>query len=118
MGGYVTGSAAAAAHVGGEAALIWSQVAATSAGDVANAVAARLRAIALDSGLPGPDLLWGAGRTRVDTVPPALGPTAPAADSAVVGGVPFTLPPVEAGKLALPAVALRGATVSAPRCAR
>ena len=113
VGGYFTGTSAAAPHVGGEAALIWSQVAATSAGDVANAVAARLRAIALDSGLPGPDLLWGAGRTRVDTVPPALGPTAPAADSAVVGGVPFTLPLVEAGTLDSTAVALDGAPIAA-----
>jgi hypothetical protein len=102
-----------APHVGGEAALIWSQVAATSAGDVANAVAARLRAIALDSGSPGPDLLWGAGRTRVDTVPPALGPTAPGADSAVGGGVPFTLPLVEAGTLDSTAVALDGGPIAA-----
>ena len=113
MGGYFTGTSAAAPHVGGEAALIWSQVAATSAGDVADAVAARLRAIALDSGPPGPDLLWGAGRTRVDTVPPALGPTAPGADSAVGGGVPFTLPLVEAGTLDSTAVALDGGPIAA-----
>src|SRR5213078_806154 len=43
MGGYFTGTSAAAPHVGGEAALIWTQVAATSAGDVANAVAAPAR---------------------------------------------------------------------------
>src|SRR5205807_741546 len=55
VGGYFSGTSAAAPHVGGEAALIWSQVAATTSGDVANAVAAHLRAIALDSGTPGPE---------------------------------------------------------------
>jgi Subtilase family len=113
VGGYFSGTSAAAPHVGGEAALIWSQVAATTSGDVANAVAARLRAIALDSGPPGPDLLWGTGRTRVDTVAPALGPTTPEAAGAVAGAVPFTLPLVEAGTLDSTAVALEGAPITA-----
>src|SRR6266566_1427080 len=113
VGGYFSGTSAAAPHVGGEAALIWSQVAATTSGNVATAVANRLRAIALDSGSPGPDLLWGAGRTRVDTLPPALGPTAPHAGSAVAGAVPFNLPLVEAGTLDSTAVALDQVPISA-----
>jgi hypothetical protein len=112
-GGYFSGTSAAAPHVGGEAALIWSQVAATTSGNVATAVANRLRAIALDSGSPGPDMLWGAGRTRVDTVAPALGSTTPQAGSAVAGAVPFNLPLVEAGTLDSTAVALDQVPISA-----
>ena len=112
-GGYFSGTSAAAPHVAGEAALVWSQVAATAPGNVANAVADRLRAIALDSGPPGPDLLWGTGRTRVDTVPPGLGPTTPVAGGAVAGPVPFALLLVEAGTLDSTAVGLDGAPISA-----
>ena len=113
-GGYFSGTSAAAPHVGGEAALIWQQVAAeTSADGVASRVAARLRALALDMGLPGPDLRWGLGRTRVDTTPPALGPTAPSAGAAVAGVVPLRLPLVEAGTLDSTGVTLDGAPLAA-----
>jgi hypothetical protein len=114
LGGYFSGTSAAAPHVAGEAALIWSQVAAEgSPGTVAGAVGARLRALALDMGAPGPDLLWGFGRTRVDTTPPALGATSPTAGAAVAGPVSLRLPLVEAGTLDSSAVELDGAALPA-----
>jgi hypothetical protein len=113
VGGYFSGTSAAAPHVAGEAALIWSQVAADGPPDVPAAVADRLRALALDMGPVGPDLRWGLGRTRVDATAPGLGATSPAPGSAVAGVVPLRLPLVEAGTLDSTAVSLDGAPLTA-----
>ena len=111
-GGPCTGTSCATPHVAGAAALLWAQTQARGGGSVAGRVAARLRSLALDIGAPGPDMRTGAGRVRVDTAPPALGATAPAAGASVRGVVSLRLPIVEAGTLDDVALTLDGSPLA------
>jgi hypothetical protein len=100
--------------VAGAAALLWAQVArAPATGDTAARVAGLLRSLALDSGDPGPDARFGLGRTRVETTPPELGASVPAAGAAVGGAIPLRLPLLEAGTLDTAAAWLDGAPLAA-----
>jgi hypothetical protein len=107
-----TGTSAAAPHVGGAAALLWPEVAAErGSGSIAQRVRERLRDLALDMGAPGPDERFGVGRARLDTTPPVLGATTPAAGVGVGGAVPLRLPLVDAGTLDTVSAMLDGAAL-------
>ena len=103
------GTSCAAPHVGGAAALLWSDVAADGgAGSVAQRVRDRLVAQALDVGAPGPDTVFGAGRLRLDLAAPVLGVPTPAPNSLVHGVVELSLPLIDAGTLGLQQLTVDG----------
>ena len=103
------GTSCAAPHVGGAAALIWAEVAADGgAGSVAQRVRDRLVSQALDIGAPGPDMVFGAGRLRLDLAAPVLGTPTPAPNSLVRGTVALSLPLAEAGTLGLQQLTVDG----------
>ena len=108
------GTSCAAPHVGGAAALLWAEAeAAGGAGSVAQRVRDRLSAQALDMGAAGADLVFGAGRLRLDVAAPQLGTPTPAPDSLVRGTVALSLPLAEAGTLGLVQLTVDGAPLPA-----
>ena len=108
------GTSCAAPHVGGAAALLWGEVvAAGGAGSVAQRVRDRLTAQALDIGTPGADLLFGAGRLRLDLAAPQLGTPSPAPNALVRGTVALSLPLSEAGTFGLVQLTVDGVALAA-----
>jgi hypothetical protein len=108
----MVGTSASAPHAAGAAALLMQRDRAAGQPSDPDTIAKELIASALDIAPPGPDMVTGAGRIRLDLDPPAWVSTLPAAGQPVGSSARFDIAVDDAGTIDASGVAIDGAAVA------